>query len=151
MSAPRHAPSRNPRFAEAVERHLAEQGYLGLLGATLARVEPGRVAYRVPFRAELGQQDGLFHGGVIGGVAEAAMGSAAQSVVDAGTNIVGASYRVDLLNPGIGDAIVADARVVKAGRTLIVCRVDVTAEDGAGGEPKLIAIAQGTMVPIAPR
>jgi len=144
-------PPRNPRFAESVRQHLADQGYLGLLGASLARVEPGRVAYRVPFRAELGQQNGFFHGGVVGGVAEAAMGSAALSLVDADTNIVGSSYRVDLLNPGIGQAIVADARVIKAGRMLIVCRVEVTAEDEAGGEPRLIAIAQGTMVPVPQR
>jgi len=142
---------RNPQFAESVRDYVSQQGYLGLLGAELARIEPGRVVLRVPFRAELGQQNGFFHGGVVGSVAEAAMGSAAYSLVEAGTNVVGSSYRVDLLSPGIGEALVADCRVVKSGRTLIVCRVNVTVEDESSGDPRLIAIAQGTMVPVPQR
>jgi len=40
---------RNPQFAESVRDYVSQQGYLGLLGAELARIEPGRVALRVPY------------------------------------------------------------------------------------------------------
>lgn len=141
---------RDPQFKDAVTRHFAAQDYLRLLGVELAAVEPGQVTFRVPFRADLGQQDGFFHGGLIGGVAEAVMGSAAFSLVEAGANVLGASYTLNLLNPGRGPALMAVGQVVKAGRTLVVCRADVY-----GGEEPLTsppcAIAQGAMAVVAPR
>jgi len=140
---------RNPDYAKAVAAYVAAQQYLALLGVEIALIAPGRVDYRVPFRADLGQQDGLFHGGVVGGVAEAAMGAAAFTLVEPGANVVGASYRLDLLAPGRGSRLVARGQVIKSGRRLIVCRADVIVEGGAG-EPVLSAIAQGAMALIPP-
>lgn len=139
----------NPDYETFVRGHFAAQGYLALLGAELVRIEPGAVEFRVPFRADLGQQDGVFHGGVIGGIAEAVMGSAAASLVPAGSNVVGAEYKINLLAPGAGEAIVAHGHVLKAGRRLIVCRADVSAV-GANGRSRLCAIAQGAMAVVQP-
>ncbi len=135
---------RNPDYRAVVESYVAAQNYLRLIGVELARLEPGSVDYRVPFRTELGQQNGFFHGGVIGGVAEAVMGAAAFTLVEAGHNVVGAEYKLNLLSPGVGTALLARGTVVKPGRTLIVCRADVFVET-AEGEMRLCAIAQGAM------
>ena len=77
---------------------------------------------RLPYRADIGQQDGFFHGGVVGGIAEGVMGAAAATLVAAGANVVGAEYKVNLLAPGRGAALLARGTVVKPGRRLIVCR-----------------------------
>jgi uncharacterized protein (TIGR00369 family) len=135
---------RNPDYRAVVERYVAAQDYLRLIGVELTRLAPGSIDYRVPFRAALGQQNGFFHGGVIGGVAEAVMGAAAFTLVEAGHNIVGAEYKLNLLSPGLGSALLARGTVVKSGRTLIVCRADVFVETAAG-EARLCAIAQGAM------
>lgn len=135
---------RNPDYRAVVESYVAAQDYLRLIGVELARLAPGSVDYRVPFRADLGQQNGFFHGGVIGGVAEAVMGAAAFTLVEAGHNIVGAEYKLNLLSPGLGSALLARGTVVKSGRTLIVCRADVFVETAADGM-RLCAIAQGAM------
>ena len=142
-------PPRNPDFRAAVERYVSAQRYLALIGVMLGRVEPGIAEYRLPYRDDIGQQDGFFHGGVIGGIAEGSMGAAAFTLVAAGANVVGAEYKVNLLAPGRGPALLARATVVKPGRRLIVCRADVLAlaEDGSG---TLCAIAQGTMAVIEP-
>ena len=140
---------RNPEFRSFVENYFAAQRYLGLLGVELARVEPGLVEYRVPYRADIGQQDGFFHGGVVGGVAEGVMGAAAATLVDAGANVVGAEYKVNLVAPGRGAALLARGVVVKPGRRLIVCRADVLAVAADGAET-LCAIAQGAMAVIDP-
>ncbi len=135
---------RNPDYRAVVESYVATQDYLRLIGVDLSRFEPGSVDYRVPFRKDLGQQNGFFHGGVIGGVAEAVMGAAAFTLVEAGHNVVGAEYKLNLLSPGFGPALLARGTVVKPGRTLIVCRADVFVET-AEGELRLCAIAQGAM------
>jgi uncharacterized protein (TIGR00369 family) len=140
---------RNPQFRAFVERYVAAQRYLSLIGVELARVEPGVAEYRLPYRAVIGQQDGFFHGGVVGGIAEAVMGAAAATLVSAGANVVGAEYKVNLLAPGRGAALLARGTVVKSGRRLIVCRADVLAVADDGSE-MLCAIAQGAMAVIEP-
>ncbi|MGZ9052729.1 MAG: PaaI family thioesterase [Rhodoplanes sp.] len=142
-------PPRNPDFRAAVERYVGAQRYLALIGVTLGRVEPGTAEYRLPYRDDIGQQDGFFHGGVIGGTAEGSMGAAAFTLVAAGANVVGAEYKVNLLAPGRGPALLARATVVKPGRRLIVCRADVLAVAEDGSET-LCAIAQGAMAVIEP-
>ncbi len=141
---------RNADYEQAVGAYVAAQNYLTMLGVESTVVAPGRVDYRVHFRPDLGQQDGLFHGGVVGGLAEAVMGASAFTLVEPGANVVGASYRLDLLAPGEGPVMTARGTVIKSGRTLIVCRADVivTKDDG---EETLAAIAQGTMAVIPPR
>ena len=79
-------PPRNPDFRVAVERYVGAQRYLALIGVTLGRVEPGAAEYRLPYQDDIGQQDGFFHGGVIGGIAEGSMGAAAFTLVAAGAS-----------------------------------------------------------------
>ena len=141
---------RNPRFREFIVGYVAAQGYLNLIGVELGRVEPGEVEYRVSYRPEIGQQNGFFHGGIVGGMAEAVMGAAAATLVPDGHNVVGAEYKVNLLSPGLGPLLIARGTVVKPGRTLIVCRADVSVV-GEDGSETLCAIAQGAMAPVAPR
>ncbi len=117
-------------------------------GAGLGLPRASRIPSAVP--AQLGQQDGVFHGGVVGGLAEAVMGSAAFSLVEAGANVVGAEYKCNLLAPAAGRLLVARGIVVRLGGRLIVCRADVLSRDEAGGET-LAAIAQGTMAVVRPR
>lgn len=140
---------RNPDFRDFVTRYVAAQRYLALIGCTLTRVEPGLAEYRVPYQPDVGQQDGFFHGGVVGSIAEGVMGTAAATLAAPGHNVVGAEYKVNLLAPGIGAHLLARGRVVKSGRRLIVCRADViaVAEDG---RETLCAIAQGSMMVVEP-
>jgi uncharacterized protein (TIGR00369 family) len=138
----------DPGYAARVRRYVAEQRYLRLLGVVLARLEPGLVEYRLPFRPDLGQQDGFFHGGVVGGIAEAVMGAAAATLVAEGVNVVGAQYGVNLLAPAQRPVLLARGQVVKPGRRLIACRADVFSVEADGSE-RLCAIAQGAMAPVA--
>ena len=139
---------RNSDYRTVVESYVSARGYLSLLGVELARLEPGLVEYRVPFRPELGQQNGFFHGGVIGGIAEAVMGAAATTLVAADRNVVGAEYKLNLLSPAVGPSLLARGDVVKSGRSLIVCRADVFVQTEDGNE-RLCAIGQGAMAVVA--
>ena len=141
---------RNPEYAAFLARYAAAQGYLAMLGVQFAGCAPGQAEYRLRYRPDIGQQNGFFHGGVVGGLAEAVMGAAAATLVAVGVNVVGAEYKVNFLSPAQGEVLIARGQVLKPGRTLIVCRADVFVADDKG-EERLVSIAQGSMAPVGER
>ena len=118
---------------------------MNLIGARLARVEPGVVEIELPFRADLTQQDGFLHAGVITTVADSAAGYAAYTLMPAGSRVLSIEFKVNLLRPARGELFVARAEVIKAGRTLTVVRADVFA-NAENSEKELVATMQGTMM-----
>ncbi len=145
MAIERNSLTPNTDFAEAVANNFAQQPVMNLIGARLARVEPGIVEIELPFRADLTQQDGYLHAGVITTVADSAAGYAAFTLMPAGSRVLSIEFKVNLLRPARGELFVARAEVIKAGRTLTVVRADVFAT-GANSEKELVATMQGTMM-----
>jgi len=135
----------NIDFAEAVANNFAQQPVMTLIGARLAHVEPGIVEIELPFRADLTQQDGFLHAGVITTVADSAAGYAAFTLMPAGSRVLSIEFKVNLLRPARGELFVARAEVIKFGRTLSVVRADVFATR-KNSEKKLVATMQGTMM-----
>jgi len=114
-----------------------------LIGATLARVERGATEIALPYRADLTQQKGYIHGGIIGMIADSACGYAAYSLMPASASLVTVEYKMNILSPARG-ALLAKGSVVKAGRTLTVARAEVYAEDGTH-----VATMQQTLMMLA--
>lgn len=114
-------------FEEKVRGSFARQGLMRHLGAEMISVAPGACEIRVAFREELSQQHGYFHAGVTGAIADSAAGYAAFSLTPAGSTVVTVEYKLNLIAPAQGDAITARGTVIRAGRTLIVCKADVFA------------------------
>ena len=135
----------NPDFAAAVAQSFAQQPIMNLIGARLALVEPGIVEIALPYRADLTQQNGYLHAGIVTTIADSACGYAALSLMPEGSGVLSVEFKVNLLRPARGDSFVTRAEVIKAGRTLSVVRADVFAID-AGDERKLVATMQGTMM-----
>ena len=67
---------RNPLYAQRVQSSFDRQQVMTLLGATLSRLALGECEIRLPFKPELSQQHGYFHGGIIGTIADSARGYA---------------------------------------------------------------------------
>ena len=131
-------------FESRVRESFARQRVMQLFGARMERVAPGAVDIVLPYREDLTQQDGYVHAGVVTTVADSACGYAAYTLMPAGSGVLSVEFKVNLLRPAAGAEFVAEARVVKAGRTLTVTRCDVYAR--AGGEAKLVATMMGTMI-----
>jgi uncharacterized protein (TIGR00369 family) len=140
-----HMDPLNPSFADEVERSFARQPFMNLIGARLSLVEPGVIEITLPNRADLAQQRGYLHAGVVTTIADSACGYAAYSLMPAGSEVLSVEFKVNLLRPAEGASFVARAEVIKAGRTLTVVRADVfgVAENGAR---ELVATMQGTMI-----
>jgi uncharacterized protein (TIGR00369 family) len=120
---------------------LASQPFSVLLGAELLTLREGSVELKVPLRADLKQQHGFVHGGVISYAADNALTYAGGSVL--GPSVVTSEFKINYVRPAVGEFIVARGAVVHAGKTQAVCRCDVYVFNS--GSESLCATAQGTI------
>lgn len=97
----------------------------------------------IAFRADLTQQNGYLHAGVVTTIADSACGCAAFNLMPAGLGVLSVEFKANLLRPARGEWFVARAEVIKPGRTLSVVRGDVFAIDAKSGS-ELVATMQGT-------
>ncbi len=122
----------DPGFAARVRDSFARQSIMTLIGAELTRVEPGLVEIELPFRADLCQQHGFFHAGMTSTIADSAGGYAAFTLFPADASVLTTEFKINLLAPAAGERLRAVGRVVKPGRMLTICDVEVFAlMDGA--------------------
>ncbi len=135
---------RDQHFASRIHESFEQQKVMRLIGAKLGRVEPGLVEILLPFRDDLTQQNGFLHAGIITTIVDSACGYAAHSLMPAGADVLSVEFKVNMLRPARGDLFTADARVIKAGRTLTVVRGDVYAQTGDAS--KLVATMLATMI-----
>ena len=103
---------------------------MGLIGATMETVAPGRVEISVPFRPDLSQQHGFFHAGVISTIADSAGGYAGFTLFPADAGVLTVEFKINLLAAADGERALAVGEVIRSGRTLTVCRLDAWVEKG---------------------
>src|SRR5688572_14126839 len=135
----------NPSFAEEIKLSFTKQSIMGLIGAELSRVEPGIVEIKLPYRADLAQQNGYLHAGIVTTIADSACGYAAYSLMPPNSQVLSVEFKVNLLRPADGEVFLASAAVVKSGKTLTVVRADVFSLDQAE-QRTVIATMLGTMI-----
>jgi uncharacterized protein (TIGR00369 family) len=134
----------DPDFAARVAASFARQKVMDLIGARLRRVEPGLVEIELPFREDLTQQHGYFHAGITSTIADSAGGYAAFSLFPADSSVLTVEYKMNLVAPAAGEKLIAAGRVLKTGRTITVCELEVTAV--TNGEAKTCAYGLQTMM-----
>jgi uncharacterized protein (TIGR00369 family) len=123
------------------KQNLASQPFSVLLGAEFTEYAEGRIEIRIPITAQLKQQHGFVHGGVISYAADNALAFAGGSTL--GSAIVTAEFKINYLRPAIGNLLIARATVIHSGKNQAVCRCDVFVV-GEQGE-RLCATSQGTI------
>ncbi len=133
-------------FADRVRASFARQRAMALIGASMPVIEPGYTEIHLPHRAEITQQHGYIHGGVVGMIADSAAGYAASTLTTAETSVLTVEYKLNLLAPAEGDLLIAEGSVVRYGRTLIVTRADVFAV--LHGRKRMCALMQQTIMAV---
>lgn len=135
----------NPAFDDQVSRSFERQPVMNLIGAALTLVEAGVIEITLPYRADLAQQHGYVHAGIITTIADSACGYAAYTLMPANSEVLSVEFKVNLLRPAQGEMFVARAEVIKAGRTLTVVRADVFSSKLAN-ERELVATMLATLI-----
>jgi len=131
-------------FEQRVRESFGRQTIMELLGAELASVTPGRVTIVLPYRSDLCQQHGFFHAGVTSTIADSAGGYAAFTLFPDDSSVMTVEFKINLLAPADGERLRAEGRVIRPGRRLTVCDVDVFAEKS--GSPTLCARLTQTLI-----
>ncbi len=132
---------------ERVAQSLARQGMMTQLGVRLLAVSQGQVELALTYSDKLTQQQGGFHGGAIGALADIAGGYAALTVAPEGMEVVTIEYKINFLNSLQGGEIRAIGKVIKAGRRVIVTSAEVVHLD-ANGKSTPCAVMQQTIAPV---
>jgi uncharacterized protein (TIGR00369 family) len=131
-------------YESRIRESFARQRVMNLIGASLKRIGPGEIDIELPYRADLSQQNGYLHAGMLTTIADSACGYAAYTLMPADSDVLSVEFKVNLLRPAVGEIFIAAARVIKAGRTLTVTRCDVFGVNG--DQKKLIATMLATMI-----
>ncbi|MBF0333358.1 MAG: PaaI family thioesterase [Alphaproteobacteria bacterium] len=134
---------KNPDYAQAVRDGFGRQPFMAHLGARLTAIEPGRVEIRLPYRDEVGQNHGFFHGGAIGAIADVSGGFAGFSLMGKGGSVLTVEYKINIVAPGLGEELIGRGEVIRMGGTLIITEARLyVLRDGA---ESLCAIALQTL------
>lgn len=133
-----------PEVRDRVRASFDRQGLMSHLDARLTHIGPGRVHIALPSRPEVTQQHGYFHAGATSSVADSAGGYAALTLFPEGSEVLTVEYKINLLAPAVGDHLEAVGEVMRSGRTLTVCTLEVF---GVSGEQRsLVAAGQQTLI-----
>jgi uncharacterized protein (TIGR00369 family) len=141
--------AQDPDFERRVRDSFDRQRFMATLGARLVHVAPGEVDIELAVRDELMQQHGFLHAGALATVADSACGYAALSLMPPGAAVLSVEFKINMLAPAAGDRVVAQGRVLRAGKTITVCRGDVVAH--AAGTERFVATMVGTMMTVRDR
>jgi uncharacterized protein (TIGR00369 family) len=137
---------RDPNYEQRIRSSFGKQRVMQLLGAELEQVAPGRCLIRLPFRDDLTQQNGFFHAGVTSTIADSAGGYAGYTLMPDTSDVLTVEFKINLLRPASGALLVAEGRVIRAGRNLTF--TEVTVEVGDGHNMKVCASMTQTLASV---
>lgn len=116
-----------------------------LVGLRLEALGRGRCRMSVALRDDLHQRYGVMHGGVIATLVDTAVAYAIYPQVPANREITTVELKISFLSPvREGGRAVAEANLLRLGRTLAVCACDV--HDGQG-KPVAAALVTYMVIP----
>ena len=149
MIANANAPSPlHPALYQRVLASFERQGMMLQLGARLLDVGPGMCELALPYSDRVTQQQGGFHGGAMGALADIAGGYAALTVAPEGMEVTTVEYKINFLAALQGGSLLATGLVVRAGKRIIVTSATVVHLNEHGHRTDC-ALMQQTLVPVA--
>jgi len=114
----------------------------GYLRQSLEVVEPGCVRVRLEYFEDLEQAMGMLHGGVYAALLDTSSYYAALSAYQVGGQLpLTQEYKINLLAPVEKEDLVAESRVVKAGKRLAVVETSIRS-----ASDKLVAVGLTSLI-----
>ena len=137
-AAQRDPPKTSPdEFNRLVREEMAFADFLGVRAEAIGW---GTATVRLPYRPELVRLGGAVSGPAIMALADSAMYAVVMSIDEAGAQALTTSMHTHFLRGAFGCDLVAEARMLKGGRRLVISEVVVRAE----GEADPVAHVTGT-------
>jgi uncharacterized protein (TIGR00369 family) len=134
----------NEDMLARVRASFDRQAMMSTLGVEVTAVERGKVRMSLGHDERFTQQHGFMHAGAVASVLDTACGYAAYSVMPPDAAVLTATYTINLMAPAAGARFTITGEVVRAGRTLVVCRGEAFADDSQ----RPFAVMQATMTAV---
>jgi len=134
------------KMADRIIRSFESQSMMRTLGARIHNIQKGKVSIEAPILPSTLQQQGYGHAGLTFSIGDSAAGYSALTLLPEDQEVMTAEIKINLLAPAEGELLIAEGKVVRSGKRLVVVTSEINAIND--GETKLIAIIQGTMVPV---
>ena len=148
----RHRGRPDADFEARVAASFSRQTAMATLGIELGRVAPGEVELRMAHRADLTQQHGFLHAGIVACALDSACGYAAFTLMPADAAVLTIEFKINLIAPARGPALRFEGHVVKAGRTISVVDGRALQSSAAeGAEESLVATMTATVMTVLGR
>lgn len=128
---------------EHLRELFARVPFAHLLGIEFVSAERGAATFGLTLRDELTRMEGIMHGGVIASLLDTAAAFAVHTILEPGQRTLTVDLTVHYLRPVLEGRIEARARVLRAGRKLVILAVEVS---NADENRHLIATATTTYV-----
>ncbi len=133
----------NPEYQQLVADIFQKAAFARDLGLELMGCGPGWCESRLVLQPRHMQQDNFAHAGVQTTIADHTAGAAAGTLIPSGAYVLSVEFKMNLLRPGMGEALFCRAEVLKPGRRFSVVEAEVFAISGE--TRKLISKFTGTM------
>ena len=115
-----------------------------LIGFRIVDVEAGRAVFTLDAGPQHANPMGTLHGGILCGLADAAMGIAYGSTLAEGESFTTLELKINFFKPVWTSHLTATARIVKGGKTVGMTECDVLDEKGS-----LVARASSTCMTLS--
>lgn len=119
-----------PEREQIIREKFQTNNFPRLLGMEIDSIEPSRARLSVEVRQELLQLQGVMHGGAIASLIDTAVAFAIISVSEPQDRFTTVEMKVNYLSAIREGRVVADARLIRDGRRIIVADCDVFDSQG---------------------
>jgi uncharacterized protein (TIGR00369 family) len=102
----------------------------GMLGLSGEFIDDHTYQFRVPITPFMINRSGVVHGGITASLADSTMGSLINKRLPEGYYAVTSEMKVNYLRVGIGTELIAQAKLIHKGQTLVVAQCEITNERG---------------------
>ena len=141
----------DPDYERRTRDSFARQPAMVTIGIEIGEIGPGRVVLAMAHRADLTQQHGFQHAGIVATGLDTACGYAAFTLMPAEAGVLTIEFKVNLLAPARGPLLTFEGTVTKPGRTISVVDGRAYESAGSGSERKLVATMTATLMTILGR
>ncbi len=105
----------NKRNPHELKVSFYNQPLMPYIGAKLDLIQEGKVNIEVNFCKNISQQHGLFHGGIIGAIADNSAGFAAMTLMPKDREPLTIEFKISFLNIANGEKIISEAIILDHG------------------------------------
>jgi uncharacterized protein (TIGR00369 family) len=119
------------RFRAILDGRIPPPPVAELVGMRLTAMEPGRATFELDAEQRHSSPLGTLQGGILCVLADGAMGAAYVALLEDGESFATLELKMNYLKPVWSGRVVANAEVIRAGRTIGLVECRITDESGS--------------------